>query len=174
MIQIHHHACPRLLLPGDCSPSPTVLPAPPSCHSRNPPPVMPAVLSGNPSSFLSPHNAQRGRHLQPNQRRPGLCPCPRMPALTKIPPSCPPPRHPFPSPSPPPSPEGRGRKKNTRSPSYPSSLSCPSPLSSDCSSRGIVAHPPLSRPPPSCHARSFKRESIVFSFPLTTPNVAAT
>ena len=59
-------ACPGLLLSGDCSPSPTVLPAPPSCHSRNPPPVIPTVLSGNPSSFLSPSQRRTWPLLEPN------------------------------------------------------------------------------------------------------------
>ena len=82
-------------------------------------------------------------------------------------------------PSPPPSPEGRGRKRNTRCPSYPSPLPArPSPLSPNCSSRGPATHPHRPTHPhcvlpiptvlpaaPSCHSRSFKRESIVFSFP---------
>ena len=155
MIQIHHHACPRLLLPGDCSPSPTVLPAPPSCHSRNPPPVMPAVLSGNPSFFLSPHNAQRGRHLQPNQRRPGLCPCPRMPALTKIPLSCPAAPPPFFIPLTPTLSRREREKEKYPQPVLPILTVLPLPpvlrllLSGDCS-----PSPTVLPAPPSCPARN--------------------
>ncbi len=47
---------PRLLLSGACNPSPPSYPSPPSCPSPlsfpPPPPVIPAVLSGNPSSFF--------------------------------------------------------------------------------------------------------------------------
>ena len=83
--------CPPTAPLGGLQPIPTVLPIPTvSCPSPPsyplPPPVIPAVLSGNPSSFLSPTTPNVAAPAT-QHRRPVRCPVPRIPAFTKIPPS---------------------------------------------------------------------------------------